>query len=207
MSPIFIIYSIIAIFTAVVFHEVSHGYAAYKLGDSTARDMGRLTLNPIAHIDLFGTIILPAILIIMGATPIGWAKPVPVNFNNLHNPKRDTIIVSLAGVGVNFIIAAVSVMLIKIFYILNISLLKDLFEVIAFVNILIAVFNLIPIPPLDGSRVVLMLLPARYAYYYARGEIYGFFIVLLLVWLGFFRIIILPIALFIFNLLLKLVGF
>jgi Zn-dependent protease len=173
---------------AIIFHEVAHGWVAYRLGDSTAARMGRLTLNPIAHIDLFGTVLIPAFLIIAGAPFVfGYAKPVPVNFYNLNHPKRDMIWVAGAGPATNILIAVAS------FYLLN--LLESSHSVfpavvqqgMAFmaessikINAMLAAFNLLPLPPLDGGRVAVGLLPEPFSSAVARVEPYGFLIILVL---------------------------
>lgn len=187
---------IIILFTAVVFHEFAHGWAANKLGDPTARLAGRLTLNPIKHIDLIGTIVLPGILItlrILGYPVFifGWAKPVPVNFLRLNHPKRDMMLVALAGPLVNIIIAFIFSRLIahnvlsSHFY---------LYYMAIFLNLLLAVFNMIPIPPLDGSRVVMGLLPNNLSREYSKIEPFGLLIVVGLLYLGVFAQFVLPVV-------------
>jgi len=170
-----------AFLIALVVHEYAHGFAAYKRGDNTAKHMGRLTLNPLAHIDLFGTIILPLSLLMLGAIPIGYAKPVPINFQNLHNPKKDIIWVGAAGPLANFITAG------AVFIILNSGLISNgllsyFLSIVLLVNIMIGAFNLIPIPPLDGSRILLGILPNRWALKYMRLERYGIIIIYVLLW-------------------------
>jgi len=178
---------------AITCHEVSHGYIAWRFGDPTARMLGRLTLNPFKHIDLFGTILLP---ILVGISTnfkfvFGWAKPVPVVFENLHNPKRDMIWVSAAGPVTNFILAILSALVlrgllllpvspasIQSFVMVFIKPAKLMLEFSVYINLLLGLFNLIPVPPLDGGRVLIGLLPHRAAYFWSRLERFGIFLVI-----------------------------
>lgn len=169
-------------FPAVILHECAHGWVAYKLGDPTAKYLGRLTLNPLKHVDPMGTILLPALLILVRSPVLfGWAKPVPVNFMNLHNPKRDMMWVGMAGPAVNIILA---VFLSQLFRFELASPLSDFIAMGVVINLVLAIFNLIPIPPLDGSRFVMSVLPMKYARSYARLEPYGILIVFVLLYFG-----------------------
>lgn len=185
----------IPVLAAIVFHEVAHGWVAYYFGDPTAARMGRLTLNPIAHIDLFGTIILPLLLIVVRSPFLfGYAKPVPVNFYNLNRPKRDMIWVALAGPMTNILLALGSVLFLKLllsfefspdssyssYLIAILTPLALMAKNSAVINVVLAVFNAFPIPPLDGGRVLVGLLPEPYSSTLARVEPYGFLIILLL---------------------------
>lgn len=182
-----------AFLLAVMIHEIAHGFVAYKLGDPTAKNLGRLSLNPLVHIDLFGSIIFPIVLILINSPAVfGWAKPVPINFLNLRNKRRDTILVSIAGCLSNFILAVISA------YIVRANLFNSYIQgfLIQFVilNLMLGVFNLIPIPPLDGSRIVLALLPPSQMKFYFSIERYGILIIFILLSIGFFDKIIFPLV-------------
>jgi len=194
--------SLLIFFFAVIIHEYAHGWVALKLGDSTARFMGRLTLNPFAHIDPIGTIFLPLILI-MTHSPIlfGWAKPVPVDFFNLNNPKRDMIWVGLAGPAANIIFAIALSLLLKIPLLTASYFAVSVITTAIMANLVLAVFNLLPIPPLDGSRVMTGLLPYNLGLEYSKIEPYGFIIIFALLWLGAINTIIWPVVIVLARLL------
>lgn len=176
----------IPVIFGITVHEVSHGWVASKLGDKTALMLGRLTLNPIKHIDPLGTIIIPAILLSLGGFVFGWAKPVPVTWRNLRHPKRDMVLVAIAGPLSNFLMAFLWAVVMKIGVTLTQTLpnvgipLAYMGRAGILINAVLMVLNLLPLPPLDGGRVVSGLLPGRLAYYYDQIEPYGFIIIVIL---------------------------
>ena len=166
---------------AITFHEAAHGWVADRLGDDTARRMGRVTFNPIRHIDRFGTIVLPGLLLLFAPFVFGYAKPVPVNFARLRNPKRDMIWVALAGPGMNIGLALVSTWLLRFVHLLPapvVTWTALMLGASLLINVILAVFNMLPIPPLDGGRVAVGLLPHRLAAPLSRLERWGIFIVI-----------------------------
>ncbi len=214
-----IIIQVFVIFFAITIHEASHGWAAAKKGDLTAQSMGRVTLNPLAHVDLIGTIIVPLALIFANQVfhanqPIfGWAKPVPVNPYNLRHPRRDNLWISLAGPAANITAAAAAILLIRLRVLLPSSvtgasfMIKPLGGLISFlfdmalINAFLAVFNLIPLPPLDGSGILAGLLSESAAAKYDRLRPYSFIIILALVYTNVLTFIFFPIQKLIVHLL------
>lgn len=183
---------IILLFSAIV-HEVSHGLVAEKFGDSTARDEGRITLNPIPHIDPFGSILLPGFLLLVGSPIIfGAAKPVPVNFGNMRNPKLGMALVSLAGPLSNFALA-VLLMLPVVFGLITGDVAAIWLKAVI-INIVLGTFNLLPIPPLDGSKIIASFLPREWMYRLLSFEQYGFILVLIFLMLGLLDKILLPVV-------------
>jgi Zn-dependent protease len=193
-----IILWIIPLVFAITVHEVAHGWVANKLGDPTAKMLGRLTLNPLKHIDLLGTIIIPGILLLLGGVVFGYAKPVPVDWRNLKNIRRDMALVALAGPVANLLMAIFWAIIAKI----GASIFagsQHLGFILYFmgsagisINLILLVLNIIPIPPLDGSRVVMSFLKGKAAFFYAKIEPYGFFIILGLLFLGALSHILMP---------------
>ncbi len=183
------IFYIIVLIMSIVIHEVAHGYSAYLLGDNTARLSGRLTLNPIKHLDPFGSVILPLLLLLTGSGfIIGWARPVPYNPNNLRNGRMGNFIVAISGIAANIIIAIIFGFLIRFAPMLGIpaynpdplflSPFYSIASIIVEMNLVLALFNIIPIPPLDGSKILFSFLPARLHFIEDFLERWGIFILL-----------------------------
>jgi Zn-dependent protease len=186
------VYAIPVIF-AITFHEAAHGYVARMFGDSTAWMLGRVTLNPIKHIDPVGTVLLPLVTVAVSGFMFGWAKPVPVNFSNLRNPRRDAIWVAAAGPGSNVVQALVWALVARILAetVAPTGLVGAFWFSVAMagvvVNVIFALLNLFPLLPLDGGRIVASLLPPRVAYTYSKTEPYGMIILILLMVTGLFN--------------------
>ncbi|MDP3439676.1 MAG: site-2 protease family protein [Azonexus sp.] len=187
---------------AITLHEAAHGYAARYFGDPTAWQMGRISLNPLRHIDLVGTIIIPAsILLFSGGTFLfGYAKPVPVDFGRLRNPKKDMLWVALAGPGANLFMALCWALMLKLAWLMpsnDFTLpLSEMSKIGIIVNCVLMVLNLIPLPPLDGGRVAVSLLPHHLAWKFARIEPWGFPILLLLLFTGILGAVMNPLVIF-----------
>lgn len=176
---------LIPLIIAIVFHEVSHGLVANLLGDPTAKQRGRLTFNPIKHVDPFGTVILPMVLAVSGAPIFGWAKPVPVVATRLRNPRFHMVLVALAGPGMNFLLALVSALLLSALVataptgLFWLFIGQNLLNFLA-INVFLAIFNMIPLPPFDGGHVVEGLLPLSLAKHYAKLQRFGLLLLIIL---------------------------
>jgi Zn-dependent protease len=191
-----LIIMIIPLVFAVTIHEVAHGYVAYRLGDDTARLMGRLTLNPIPHIDILGSILVPIILVLSGSSIVfGWAKPVPVNFLKLREYRKGILLVSAAGVAANLACAIASALVFRLifhsqgiwyptFFKVSGEFLLNLMMYSVLINLVLLIFNLIPVPPLDGSKIMAMILPDNLSLKYQQLERYGMVLIFLLLLTG-----------------------
>jgi Zn-dependent protease len=200
------IYALPVIF-AITMHEAAHGYIAKQFGDFTAHNAGRISMNPMRHIDPVGTILVPITLFVLSKLTIGagflfgWAKPVPVDFANLHHPKRDMLWVAAAGPGANLLMAFFWALMIKLAIAIPDSAFAKPLALMGIagieINVILMVLNLLPLPPLDGGRMLVSLLPNRIAYPFARIEPYGFMILLVLLFSGILSVIIGPVILWI----------
>ena len=175
----FVMLSVLLLYS-VIFHELAHGWVAYKMGDPTAKMLGRLTLNPVKHLDPLGTLLL----LIIG---FGWAKPVPVNLGNIpiNNRRKGIILVSAAGITANIICAFIALLLLQLLVPGRDDIMYKILNLLAYINILLAAFNLIPIPPLDGSKIIMGFAPQSVNRVLNQIEPFGFFIVIGLLYLGF----------------------
>ncbi|MHB1946899.1 MAG: site-2 protease family protein [Gammaproteobacteria bacterium] len=204
--------SIIPVLFAITVHEVAHGWMASKFGDQTAKLSGRLTLNPLKHIDPVGTILVPAIMIMLGGFIFGWAKPVPVDARNMRNPKRDMAIVAAAGPIANLVMAFFWAGIAKLgFALLPVESwfsepLILMGQTGILINLVLCILNCLPIPPLDGSRILYNILPGRAGWYFYRLEPYGFFILVILMISGVLGWIINPPIFFAYNGIASLFG-
>ena len=198
MKTEIIIFQVVALVFSAIIHEFMHGWMADQLGDPTAKNAGRLSMNPLVHIDPFGSILLPAIMVLSGTGFVfGWAKPVPFNPYNLSDKKYGSAKVAIAGPLGNLITALFFGMLLR-FMPLGNEMMTTLFVIIVQINLILMVFNLVPIPPMDGSKVLMPFLPYRLQVEYAKLERYGMLLVLMFVMFGFS--LILPIINFLFRL-------
>ena len=201
LSPIqYFTISIIPVLLAITVHEAAHGYAAKHFGDKTAYFLGRITLNPIKHIDPIGTVVIPGMLLLLSAPFLfGWAKPVPVNFSNLHNPKKDMMWVALAGPASNLLMAIIWAIILGLFKSSDVSyalFVIGMAQVGIMINLVLMLLNLLPIPPLDGGRMAVSLLPSPWSYKLASIERYGMFILIFLIVSGLLSAILLPLLRF-----------
>ena len=201
--------ALIPIIFAITVHEAAHGYAAKYFGDMTAFHLKRITLNPLKHIDPIGTIALPIILYSLGGFVFGWAKPVPVNFSNLRNPKKDMVWVALAGPGVNLIMAIFWTIIYANSLLFPSVGQEFIFEMAGWgirINVILMVLNLLPLPPLDGGRVAVGLLPYPWSSKLAGLERYGFFILIFLLATGLLGMILSPLIRISQNIILAIFG-
>lgn len=181
MEPILIASSIVILLFSVIIHEVMHGVMALKFGDRTAENAGRLTLNPIPHIDPIGTIIMPLLLVLSGSPLLfGWAKPVPVNPLNFHNIKKGELYTASAGVLANFCLALFATLILHLTKSFSGPVIESILRFTIYINLVLAIFNSLPIPPLDGSKILQSYLPLKYQGAFREFEKYGFFILIFL---------------------------
>ncbi len=198
-----VVVAILPLIFAITLHEAAHGWVASKLGDKTALMLGRVSLNPLKHIDLFGTVLLPILMLIIGGFIFGWAKPVPVAWQNLKHPRRDMALVALSGPAANLVMAFIWAAIAKIalMYLIDspqpwMATTGQFLQATArfgiMINCVLLVLNLVPIPPLDGSRVVSSILPPKISHSYEKIEAYGIWILLALLFLGVLSLVLWP---------------
>lgn len=199
---------VLPVLFAITVHETAHGWMALQLGDKTAMMLGRLTLNPLKHIDPLGTILIPGLMYMMAGFMFGWAKPVPITWQNLKQPKRDMVFVAVAGPASNLIMAIIWALAIRIGLALGDTGLALVFMGVAgiFINCILMALNLLPLPPLDGGRVMTGLLPGPLAYRFSRIEPYGFFILVGLMVTGLLGVILWPVIEFFIGLMAGISG-
>jgi Zn-dependent protease len=200
---------VVPVLLAITVHEVSHGWIARKLGDNTAFMLGRLTLNPLKHVDPMGTIVIPGLLLLMQAGFIfGYAKPVPINWKNLRQPKRDMALVAVAGPVSNLLMAIGWALLIRVGLLLGETGMALVLMGVAgiTINIILMVLNLLPLPPLDGGRVMTGLLPGPWAYKFSRIEPYGFFILIALLVTGVLGMVLWPVISMVMSMIVPVSG-
>lgn len=199
---------VLPVLFAITVHETAHGWMALQLGDKTAMMLGRLTLNPLKHIDPLGTILIPGLMYMMAGFMFGWAKPVPITWQNLKQPKRDMVFVAAAGPASNLIMAIIWALAIRIGLALGDTGLALVFMGVAgiFINCILMALNLLPLPPLDGGRVMTGLLPGPLAYRFSRIEPYGFFILVGLMVTGLLGVILWPVIEFFIGLMAGISG-
>lgn len=205
MTTLFdILFQVAILLFSVILHEVAHGYAALRLGDPTARSEGRLSLNPIKHMDPWGTVVLPLFLILVRSPfLVGWAKPVPVNPYLMRDPKRGMMLVGAAGPLANIVLILISALALRSLPFSAPPILFDLFKYCCAINIILALFNLVPVPPLDGSKVVAGILPPKMRQAYVGIERYGIFIIIGLLYFGLLDSVIVPLYRIIFYFLVQ----
>ncbi|MEA2112782.1 MAG: site-2 protease family protein [Patescibacteria group bacterium] len=191
------LFTIIILIMSVVIHEVSHGYSAYLMGDHTAKNAGRLTLNPLAHLDFMGSVLVPLLAYFSAGFMFGWAKPVPYNPYNLKNQKHGDAIVALSGPASNLFIALIFGLMIRFDLFVNIVNLTGAIQLVVVINLILAIFNLIPIPPLDGSKILFSFLPYKYIELRQNLERYSLFLMILVIF--FLWKLLLPLVAFLFT--------